>query len=195
MRSAINTRLTDIIAETPAASPSSPSMKFTAFVIKTIHITVALIESHKGSTRYGLSEKRFGFVSTVILIFPPIITTKAASICIKNLSFALKFLQSSITPITAIIKAPQSVAIKAREKCAKQQIETVNPKIMAKPPSLGIGFLCIRLPSFGISIAPILYASLYTIGVDAKLKANATTNVSIRKIVSFVLIAISNNRF
>ena len=35
---------------------------------------------------------------------------------------------------------------------------TKNPTIIAGPPNFGIGFLCILLSSFGISIAPILCA-------------------------------------
>ena len=76
----MNTSDTDIIALTPAARPSRPSMKFTAFVINTIQITVSTAESHSGSTRYGFSLKKFGFVNTSIFISATNTTTSAATI-------------------------------------------------------------------------------------------------------------------
>ena len=76
----INTSDIDIIADTPAANPSRPSIKFTAFVMNTIHITVSVTESHSGSTQYGLSLRKFGFVNTSIFISPANTTTSAAII-------------------------------------------------------------------------------------------------------------------
>ena len=156
-------------------------MKFTAFVINTIHITVTRTESHCGNIQYCSSLKIFGCVNTFILMSPKYITISAAIICIANFSLAFRFLQSSTIPITTIIAAPHSVAISCLlNPTLKHKTETRNPHIIARPPKRGIGFLCIRLLSRGTSMAPIFIASRFTSGVDANENTNDTTNAQKR---------------
>jgi len=67
---------------------------------------------------------------------------------------------------------------KSRELIKLKRIDTKNPAIIAKPPSLAIGCLCILLSSFGMSTAPILKARLLTIGVNE----NATIKARVKEI-------------
>lgn len=51
-----------------------------------------------------------------------------------------------------------------------------TPRNMAMPPNLGMAFLCMRLESFGTSMAPTLGATLMAKGVSANDAMNAIKN-------------------
>ena len=57
---------------------------------------------------------------------------------------------------------------------AKTTSAAIIPRYIAMPPNLGIGFLCMRLSSFGMSIAPILGAIFIAAGVTAAATTKAT---------------------
>ena len=59
---------------------------------------------------------------------------------------------------------------------AKSRMLTIKPMKMARPPSRGMGTLCIRRASLGTSTAPTLYAKLFTAGVRRKLTTSAVSS-------------------
>ena len=60
----------------------------------------------------------------------------------------------------------------------KIAVETIVPMKIAIPPNRGIALTCMRLPSFGTSIAPIFGASLIAAGVITSDSTNATKKVA-----------------
>ena len=61
----------------------------------------------------------------------------------------------------------------------KAPIAVMDPTKIAMPPNLGIGLLCIRLESLGISTAPIFGASQIATGVKIKLSTRAVAKINI----------------
>jgi len=76
----INTIETEAMELTPAANPSSPSMKLTALIMRTIQSTEKGIASQLDKTIKALSLKKFGFVKMPMRIFPNTTTITAANI-------------------------------------------------------------------------------------------------------------------
>ena len=106
-------------------------------------------------SQYGLSAKTLGFES-VWMTTPWNTATSAAKICTQNLKYARSGDISSTTPKTTIMDAPSRMPFSWWSIFTNSSILTMKPRKMARPPSLGTGFLCIRRLSFGTSIAPIL---------------------------------------
>ena len=88
---------------------------------------------------------------------------------------------SSITPKITIITAPSRIPCICRSISANTSTDSKNARKIASPPKRGIGTLCMRRLSFGTSIAPTLYASVLTSGVDAKDTTAATAIASSMK--------------
>ncbi len=98
------------IAAMPDASPSSPSIIFSAFVMPTIHIAENTIPIHPRLTR---SPER-GFVINVNFV-PVIMIMNAAANCIANFLATLRlYLSSSDIPknmIVTPIKSPMNCGV------------------------------------------------------------------------------------
>ena len=155
--------VTELIADTPTASPSSPSIRLTALVQPTIHSTV----SGMASAPMGMvpiSDLKFGF-DTAVNMMPQRIATSAAMICIENFIHGLRLTISSTAPMTAIISAPSRRPITCVVKLTNSSADMTKPINIATPPMRGIGWSCTRRPSLGTSIAPTFSAKPFTGGV------------------------------
>ena len=94
----------ELIADTPHASPSSPSMRLTAFVHPTIHSTVSGMASEPMGI-VPISDMKLGF-ETAVKIMPQRIATSAAMICMDSFIHGRRLTMSSTAPITAMMSAP-----------------------------------------------------------------------------------------
>ena len=70
-------------------------------------------------------------------------------------------------------------------------VATATPANIASPPNLGMGFVCIRRSSFGISITPSLGASHSVSGVMTSDIRNATPNTSQNLILKGIALSFS----
>ena len=108
-----------------------------------------------------------------------IIATKS---CPANFILGDKFLRSSITPSIYIMVPPAVIISILGSNLKNTSIDMALPANIARPPNLGMAFVCILLLSFGISTAPILGANLMASGVTASEIARA-----IKKVIHNVL--------
>ena len=104
----------------------------------------------------------------------------ATPICAISLIHALIRKMSSMMPTTTSINPPIYIAISSGDILQKTSVEITKPVKIAKPPILGIGFLCILRLSFGTSMAPIRYASTRTAGVVVKAMSPASAAATSR---------------
>ena len=127
-------------------------------------------------------------------------TIVAHTICPASFTIGLRFLRSSVSPRMYISTHPvtaantplsmmdmwamnlplnsatcASTSLYFDEKTAR---DTIIPARMAMPPNLGMAVLCMRLPSLGISMAPIFGATFIATGVTMTAAMNATKKVS-----------------
>ena len=155
--------VSELIADTPTASPSSPSIRLTAFVQPTIHSTVSGI-AREPTDIVPMSDMKFGF-DTAVNIIPQRIATSAAIIWMDSFIHGRRFTMSSTAPIAAIISAPSIRPSTCVVKLTKSIIATTKPMNIASPPMRGMGWSCTRRPSRGTSIAPTRSAKPFTGGV------------------------------
>ena len=173
------------MAETPQASPSSPSMRLTEFVQPTIHNMVT------GTARIPMViacslVMSSGLVTTFIMM-PESTAMTAESICTPNLSHALRFRTSSIAPTTAMSIAPTRMPRTWVVMLAKSSTEIRKPVKIARPPMRGIGWLWICRFLSGISMAPTFTAKFFTAGVAMNEMTNAETSARMIFIHAVVL--------
>ena len=104
--------------------------------------------------------------------------TMATTSSPRNLTFGDRCLMSSVIPRIYMRSPPMVMEIIFGSKLRNMSMLTVLPAKMARPPNLGMAFVCILLLSFGISIAPTFGANLMAIGVIARDKTKAVKNVT-----------------
>ena len=80
----------------------------------------------------------------------------AAMICTTNFSMAGRAMMSSTTPSTTMMAAPRRMLFISGVILTNSRMLTMKPMKIAKPPSRGMGTLCIRRASLGTSMAPTL---------------------------------------
>ena len=169
VRSSVRRSVAAEMVETPQDKPSSPSIRFTAFVMAVIQITVTTGANTPSSTVYP---KRLNCSMEI----PPNTAMIDAAICIKSLTNAFISYLSSIIPVITITRFPISIVTVGIVGLQKIRTETVNATKIATPPISGISFLCMRRLSLGISVTLNLKASVRTTGVDVTEMKNAHTN-------------------
>jgi hypothetical protein len=103
---AITEKATALIAHTPAASPSTPSEKFTTFISPTMPMTVSV----PPSTAPKSSAPRNGIV-TCSTRTPATTGISAAAICPTSFTAGESSDVSSIAPIAAISAAPSRIPV------------------------------------------------------------------------------------
>ena len=163
--SATASMVTAAIDDTPTARPSSPSIRLTALVMPTIQRMVTGM-ANTPRWKKGASENGFKLVNSRICSPPTHTGMAAAMICTANLSFAPSASTSSKMPSATMIVAPSSTHSMVWSSRPNTRIEHRKPPKIARPPSRGMGCLCIRRLSLGTSIAPIFWAKRLTGGVN-----------------------------
>ena len=164
--------VTEEMVETPTASPSSPSMRFTEFVMPTIQSTVTGTASTP-RMRASFSLKMLGFMRTSMTT-PWATATTAATIWTMSFTQARSEMMSSMAPQATMRTAPSRMPRTWRVMSAKRTTLRMKPRKMARPPMRGMGWSWTRRASFGTSIAPTFWAKVLTMGVEAKLTAKPT---------------------
>ena len=174
------------ISAIPDDNPSKPSIKFIAFVIPTIHITVTIIDISFANSMFCTNG-----ISAGLICIPNATAIIAAKTCPNSFCNGFNVLVSSITPVIVIIITPIPTPInflKYRFSSKRfilpsmfiTEIKYINdiakPVITASPPNFGIDFFLILLSSFGISIAPIFSAIFIEYGVTINDTINANRN-------------------
>ena len=81
---------------------------------------------------------------------------RAATICTTNFSSAGRAIMSSTTPSTTMMTAPNRMLCISGVILTNSRMLTIKPMKIARPPSRGMGILCIRRASLGTSMAPTL---------------------------------------
>ena len=170
----------EAMADTPQASPSSPSMRLTEFVTPTIQIIVT--GTARMPTVMACSPVMSSGFDTTLMITPESTAMTAATICTQNLSHALRFMTSSIAPTTTMSMAPRRMPRTWGVIFANSSTESRKPMKMASPPMRGIGCLWMCLLLSGMSIAPTFVAKERTTGVAANDITKATARA---RIISF----------
>ena len=112
--------------ETPTASPSRPSIRFTAFVMPTIQIIVAGTARMPRWTN-GVSDSGFRLVNRPICRSPMQTGMAAATICTTNLSLAPSASTSSKMPSATMMAAPSRTHSMVSSSCPKIRIEHRKP--------------------------------------------------------------------
>ena len=102
-----------------------------------------------------MSEKTLGLEKAWITT-PWVAGIRAATICTTNFSSAGRAMMSSTTPSTTMTTAPSKMLFISGVIGTKSRMLTMKPMKMARPPSRGMGTLCIRRSSLGTSMAPTL---------------------------------------
>ncbi len=173
------------IVHTPAASPSTPSEKFTTFINPTSQTALST-----PPVLGNCSAPRNGSV-TSLTTAPPSTAITAAAICPASFTSGGRSRASSIAPTSVITQAPASSAHVSTVPPAPGRPPTVrgsliwsgiqiadatsSPARIASPPSSGV--VRVASPrSLGIASAPTRRASLAATGVSAAAMAAATRN-------------------
>ena len=138
-RSDTTSIVSDAMAETPQASPSSPSMRLTEFVTPTIHSMVTGTARMPMVTACSLVISS-GF-DTTLMITPDKTAMTAATICTQNLSQAFRFITSSIAPTTTMRMAPSRMPRTCGVMFANSSTDSRKPRNIARPPMRGMGWL------------------------------------------------------
>src|SRR6476661_1897532 len=160
---------------TPAARPSSPSMKLTAFVNSTTANTVRPTMIGCGSTvtppiGSWKSVTPLNAMIPAAIIWPPILVSQSSS------------RMSSMAPRTQTIAAPHSTALSSgpsrktwprNGSLLAASIDAAKPRKMATPPSRGIGVECTSRSRTGVN-APVRTATARRRGVAAYVITAAT---------------------
>src|SRR3954452_8986507 len=159
------------IAQTPAASASTPSEKLTTFMTATSPISVSGPPSSPRSTW-----PRNGKVKLSTRT-PARTQIRAAAACPSSLTPGERSLRSSTMPTTVMSAAaprmPRTSALEGRKSAPAAS----TPARMARPPSSGVRS-CARPRSWRRSTAPMRVASRPTNGVMAAVSARASRNAS-----------------
>src|SRR6266508_3721791 len=188
------------IAATPAASPSSPSMKLRATFIPTIQKTVKAIAT---TPAISMSPSPSGSF-TKSMRRPAATMTAATTSRPRNCQRARSSKTSSIRPSVIPRSAANAVRVKRDERTSSgmrngwpstrsmiqnAKIVTPNASAIARPPGRGIGRGWLRRPP-GRSSRPNRSASRPTSGVMAAERRNATrAELTRRRPVTFRTIA------
>ena len=168
------------VSTTPAARPSSPSIRLIALMIRTIQPTVSGSASHPRSTMpHGMSSRSRRSPSAK--------ASTAATTCQKSFTSAGMPRTSSMTPTTTRSAAPARIAgarfgrrlpIAFRSFApAREASATAKAIAIATPPSRGTGNSWIFRSASGWSSRPYRMAKRRTSGVTARLTTNATAEV------------------
>ncbi|MNZ85633.1 hypothetical protein D3C78_1044310 [compost metagenome] len=169
------------IPDTPAASPSSPSIRLTALVTPTIQKIVSGIAIQLSSEEYVLLN---GIFTKSTVIPKPKTTIQAAIIWPSSFTFADNSNRSSSAPISTISPPPHSSALMKLTSRGVNSYGIIgntasrpntNARKIANPPRRGIIFVC-TLRAFGTSVAPILMANFFTKGVRPSASPMHTIN-------------------
>ncbi len=150
----------------PAASPSSPSTKFTAFITTTTTSTVTMSES-RGEP---IVRPPMGNVTSCT---PCQAMKSAASTCPASLVIQSRSQMSSATPSRHTITAPPTMA-QACWSVAKTPLRkgiwdanvtaTTSPAVIASPPRRAVGTVCTSRSRTAV-MAPVLAATQWARGV------------------------------
>ena len=160
---------------TPAASPSSPSMRFKAFVMPTIQRSVTGTLS--APSAIASAEASPGFVR-IRITTPCRMATTAAAICKTSLTQGRSETRSSTAPVTTMMTLPSNIPCTGSSMPVNGSTPARKPANSASPPSRGIGWSWMRRDSPGMSIAPILQANFRTAGVASRHTAAAASSAS-----------------
>src|SRR3954468_14503360 len=140
------------MAETPAASPSRPSMKFSAFTVSTVSSTVAGTPTSGPSDSVPMSANGRNRKDSCT---PKSTITPAAAICPVSLVSASRPNRSSRTPSRQIRPPAARTAIvwvlnsklRCREgSCEATSTPAATPRYIATPPPRGVGMTCTSRP-------------------------------------------------
>ena len=167
--SAITQNVPPEIAQTPAASPSSPSRKLTMFMIATIQAIVSGIPTHSGSA----CTPRIGKVKRCTQIPKPV-GIAAAAICPPSFSHQTRPRKSSIAPTVVATAIPSSRPFVSRPSGRNASAGTKIPKKSASPPSRGTEPRFTRRAP-GRSTTPSIRAIPPTAGVSSTTITSAST--------------------
>ena len=170
------------IAQTPAASPSTPSIRLITLITATMPTIVSrwprwtwpITARSTISTERRLTEPTNGRVKEATLT-PLSAGIAAATVCPISLNSAGRSKTSSTMPTIVITIAPASSAWVCWAQGRKSTVAAATPTKIARPPSFGIGLVC-RLRSFGWSIAPIRHATRSATGTRSQARSAATPN-------------------
>src|SRR4051812_40846536 len=156
------------IVQTPAARPSTPSMKLRTFISATIPITVSVYET--GALRWTGPMKGSVRFSTRT---PAETGITAARICPMILKSAESSRRSSAAPTRAITAAPIRIESVSLLRGRKTRPAVTTAVRIARPPSRGVGNWC-SPRSRGMSMAPIRHARAPATGVARRLTTRAS---------------------
>ena len=148
-------RVSAQIAQTPEASPSTPSIRLITFAMPTIPITVAKSPRSTSPITGKLTSPcelrstppRKGRVKTSTTT-PAETGMAAARICPKSLTPAGRSTMSSIMPTAAIAAAPPRIARVSAPPGRKTAPAAQTASRIAAPESFGVGCVC-RLRAIG----------------------------------------------
>src|SRR3954468_103166 len=136
------------MAETPAASPSRPSMKFSAFTVSTVSSTVAGTPTSGPSDRVPMSANGRNRNDSWT---PKSTMTPAAAICPVSLVSASRPNRSSSTPSRQMrppaTRTPTVWVLNSKLRCSAGSCEATStpaatPRYIATPPPRGVGMTC-----------------------------------------------------
>jgi hypothetical protein len=166
-----------MIVQTPAASPSTPSEKFTTFIIATSPITVstgpAFVTPALGNASVPMNGSVIALTAT-----PKCTTITAATSCPPSFTKGGRSNRSSSAPTSVMTAAASSTPCHSWCSWAYPAGSQINPATsvpakIARPPSRGVG-RSDRPRSRGSSIAPTLLAKRIVSGVSSAVTAAAT---------------------
>jgi hypothetical protein len=160
------------IVQTPAARPSTPSVKFTTFITATIARPVRIAPPVVPRS----TEPRNGSVNASTRT-PAATGIAAAAICPISFRPGGSSRTSSIAPTRPISSAPPRMPRVSAFIGMNATAETSNPARIANPPSSGTGESW-RLRSRGRSTAPTRTASLPVSGVRTSVTTAATAKAA-----------------
>ena len=168
------------ITQTPAASPSTPSMKLITFITATKPSTVSTWPTltlpsrttSRNSTWSSWTPPTNGRVKS--LTQTPLKTgIIAATNCPTSFAPAGRSKTSSSTPTAAITAAPPRIALVSGAQGRNRAPATRTPQRIARPPSLGMGTSC-RPRSRGSSMAFSRRAAVSVRGTSSQAIDTAT---------------------
>ena len=156
------------IAHTPAASPSTPSEKFTTFISATSPSAVT------GAPRSPISTRCTNGNVNASTVTPDVTSTTAAATCPASLISQCRSKTSSSAPTIVISAAPARMPSVRWLSGRKSRPATSAPPKIASPPSSGVASRA-RPRSFTSSTAPIRRAKRAATGVSTAATAKATS--------------------
>ena len=159
--SAITANVTPEIAQTPEASPSIPSRKFTMFITATIQTIVSGTPIHAGTSTAPTNGSVKWSIQT-----PNAVGIAAARTWPASFGTGASPRKSSIAPTTQATAAPSRIPRISPERSRNARAGTRIPMKIARPPSRGIGRRLSRRAS-GVSTTPRSRAMPPTAGVSS----------------------------